>query len=465
MMQRRKALKKILQWSVVASIAPHITVGKSRSLKIGIQNGKVFSGGKLQEGFVGITQDNTLQFSEVSLPAERTLEAKGQWVCAGFIDILGDNSSYPEKTYRIFEKYKLADGVTTVLQMHGGSGNPAYFYNYFKSKPHYTNYGVSTKVMVIRMQYNTVGSRKRAIEQALEAGALGVSHSLEYQPTPYQEVVAYAYLAKQYDRPLFLHLRYSSKEKELEGVKEAIQIAKDTDVRLHIDHLHSTGGTFHMEEALTLIQAAREEGVSITTCIYPYTYWATYLHSRRFAEGWQQRYQLDYSDLTVVGTGEKLTKGRFYQLRKQMGILVAVPEGTMPFEKTIDLALQTDFCMIGSDGGIERTPRANSHPRGAGCFATAIQHGLQIGLSNEKLLAKVITLPAQLIGKPLAQRGDIQQGYIADLVIFDPKQIQGKATVANPNQFSAGITWVIVNGEIAYHQNELKASRGQAILY
>ena len=53
-----------------------------------------------------------------------------------------------------------------------------------------------------------------------------------------------------YERPLFLHLRYSSREKELDGVDEAIRLARDSGARVHIDHLHSTGGTFHMEHAL-----------------------------------------------------------------------------------------------------------------------------------------------------------------------------------------------------------------------
>jgi dihydroorotase-like cyclic amidohydrolase len=83
-------------------------------------------------------------------------------------------------------------------------------------------------------------------------------------------MLEYAKLAKKYDRPMFLHLRYSSKEKELEGVDEAIRLAKDTGARVHIDHLHSTGGTFHMEQAVEKIRAANAQGLTITTCVYPF---------------------------------------------------------------------------------------------------------------------------------------------------------------------------------------------------
>src|SRR6185295_7669289 len=133
------------------------------------------------------------------------------------------------------------------------------------------NYGVSTFVMVIRNRTGNVAERKRQVERNLDEGALGVSHSLEYQPTPYEEVLEYAKLAKKYSRPLFLHLRYSSTEKELEGVDEAIRWARDSGVRVHIDHLHSTGGTFHMEQALEKIRTANAQGLTITTCVYPYS--------------------------------------------------------------------------------------------------------------------------------------------------------------------------------------------------
>ncbi|GIV38827.1 MAG: N-acyl-D-glutamate deacylase [Thermonema sp.] len=463
-MNRREALRLITA-GTASMLLPSFVRVRSRALKIGIVGGKVFYNGSFKNLFVGIDQNNRLVVSDVALPSEALYEVHGKVVSAGFIDILGDNSSNPERTYHIFEKYKVTDGLTTVLQMHGGSGDPAAFYDYFGRKPHYVNYGVSTKVMSIRYKYSTVAARLKAVERALEAGALGVSHSLEYQPTPYDEVLAYARLAHRYERPFVLHLRYSSPEKELEGVKEAIRLAADAGVHLHIAHLHSTGGTYHMAEALELIAQARARGLRITTCVYPYSYWATYLHSKRFDPGWRSYYGLDYSDLVVVGTGERLTPARFEQLRRTPGVLVAVPEGTMPLHKTVDLALQTDFCMIGSDGGIEREPRANSHPRGAGCFATAIRHALSIGLPLEKILTKMTTLPASLAPSLLQPRAAIENGRIADITVFDPETIEGMATVSNPNRFSKGIELVVVNGEVAYEGGLLRKQNGQAIRY
>ncbi|HEX5874628.1 MAG TPA: amidohydrolase family protein [Pyrinomonadaceae bacterium] len=426
-------------------------------LPLVLRGGRVFMNGRWQTTDVGIDDAGRLRFAG-DLRGTETLNVSGRVVSPGFIDILADNSHSPETTYQIFEKYKVADGVTTALQMHGGSVDCGSYYRRFSRLPHVINFGVSTFVMGIRARSGGL----RQVEKNLEEGALGVSHSLEYQPAPYAEMLAYAKLAKKYERPLFLHLRYSSREKELDGVDEAIRLARDSGARVHIDHLHSTGGTFHMEQALEKIRTANAHGMTITTCIYPYSYWATYLSNNRFGAGWQQRYGLTYGDLRIVGSSERLTARTFAHYRKTSA-LAAVPEGTMPLDKTVDLALREDFCMIGSDGGIQFEPRANSHPRGAGCFATAIRHGLDIGMPLEKILEKMTSLPRSVVQPALQQRGIMEEGATADLTVFDPTTIRGNATVENPNQFSSGIDLVIVGGKIAFKDGRLAARNGVAI--
>ena len=426
-------------------------------LPLVLRGGRSFYEGSWQTMDIGIDESGRLRLG-TDLRGTETLNVSGRVVSAGFIDILADNAISPETTYSIFEKYKVSDGVTTALQMHGGSADCGAYYRKFARLPHSINYGVSTFVMGIRAR----AGGARQIEKNLDEGALGVSHSLEYQPASYAELLQYAKLAKKYDRPLFLHLRYSSKEKELEGVDEAIRLAKDTGVRVHIDHLHSTGGTFHMAQALDKIRTANAQGLTITTCVYPYSYWATYLSNNRFGAGWQQRYGLDYNDLRIVGSSVRLTARTFAHYRKTSA-LAAVPEGTMPLDKTVDLALKEDFCMIGSDGGIQFEPRANSHPRGAGCFATAIRHALDIGIPLEKILEKMTTLPRSVMLPSLRLRGLLEEGAIADLTVFDPATIRGNATVDNPNQFSSGIDLVIVNGKIAFRDGKLAAKNGSPI--
>ena len=422
---------------------------RSAGLALSIQGGLVFAGGALRSLTVGVTRDGRIQLSDAPLAADRVMDATGRIVAPGFIDILGDNSSKPEKSYLTYEKYKLTDGVSTALQMHGGAGNVEAYRRHFDPLPHHVNFGTSTKVMIIRNRYHDRATRLRRIEESLDAGALGVSHSPEYQPdTTFDELVDYARIAKRYERPLVLHLRYSSSERELDGVREAVRVVERTGVRLHVAHLNSTGGTFQMEDALGIIRDARALGMEITCCVYPYSYWATYVSSARFGPGWREHFHLDYGDLTVVGTGERLTARSFAHYRKTPGVLVAVPPGTQPLARTFDVAIRENFCMVASDGGIERELHANSHPRGAGCFSTALRHAHEVGIPLTQVLAAMTSRPASLAR--LDSRGEIRDGYIADLTIFDPRNVDGRATVANPDQYSAGIYAVLVNGKVSY---------------
>lgn len=431
-----------------------------------IKKGAAFIGGRWGTPDIGITGDGTLIVGEEPLEGAFVLHAEGKVVAPGFIDILADNSRLPEKTHEIFERHKLTDGVTTALQMHGGAADVGVFYETFRRLPHWTHYGVSTKVMNIRRFHRGRTERLRQIERCLDEGALGVSHSIEYQPdTAWEDLLDYARLAKKYERPLFLHLRYSSRVRELEGVEEAVSLARESGVRLHIDHLNSTGGAFHMAEALDIIREAVGSGLEITTCVYPYSYWATYLDSARFSPGWQERYKLSYGDLELVGTGERLTEESFEKYRRLKGVLAAVPPGTIPLQTTVDLALGEDFCLVASDGGIESEPRANNHPRGAGCFSTAIRHGLSIGIPLERILEKMTSLPARVLRPALGGRGALEDGAPADLTVFDPETVDGAATVAEPNRYSRGIEAVIVGGKVAYLQGELGTRNGREISY
>ncbi len=436
-----------------------------QQLEIVLRGGKCFYQNKWQTLDVGITSEGRLKIGDInSLQGKKIITIDNKILSPGFVDVLSDNTANPRHTYKIVERYKVTDGVTTALQMHGGSAATADHYKVFGAMPHYINFGVSTAVMQVRYGVASLADRKRRVEKCLEEGSLGVSHSLEYQPTPYEETLVYAKLAKQFNRPFFLHLRYSSEEQELDGVDEAIRLAKDSGAHVHIDHLHSTGGTYHMEAALQKIQDANDRGFAMTCCVYPYSFWATYLHSKRFDNGWQQRYGLTYNNLRLVGSGERLTAESFARYRS-MKRLAAVPEGTLPLAKTVDLALQRDFCMIASDGGIEYEAHANSHPRGAGCFSTAVHHGLSIGLPLEKVLDKITTLPRNLILPAMKDRGILRDDAWADLVVFDENKINGRATVENPNQYSDGIEMVFVNGKAAYSDGKLAAAAGVGIHY
>ena len=83
----------------------------------------------------------------------------------------------------------------------------------------------------------------------------------------------------------------------------------------------------------------------------------------------------------------------------------------------------------------------------------------------EKILEKVTILPRSIILPAMKDRGLLADGAWADLTIFDPTRINGRATVANPNQFSDGIEMVFVNGKPSYASGKPERGNGVGIRY
>ena len=79
----------------------------------------------------------------------------------------------------------------------------------------------------------------------------------------------------------------------------------------------------------------------------------------------------------------------------------------------------------------------------------------------EKVLEKMTTMPRGLVLPVMKNRGVLENGAIADLTVFDPTVINGRASVENPNQFSAGIKLVMVNGKMAYQNARLPNGQGK----
>lgn len=421
----------------------------------------MFIRGRLEDRDVGIDADGRIVLDELGTDTSaRVVECAGRIVSPGFIDALADRAGGDPLVY---EEYKLADGVTTALELHGGVADAGAYHVHAARRPQRINHGVGAKVMAIRAFHASADARSRRIELALDGGALSVSHSVEYQPIGFPELLRYARIAARRTRPVVLHLRYSGAERELEGVREAVRLARESGAHVHIPHLNSTGGTFAPEAALDLLRAGRAEGLALTCCVYPYGFWATYLRSRRFDPGWRERYGLDFADLEVVGTGERLTARSFARYRGAGSVIVAVPDGTMDLRRTVDLPLREPFCLVGSDGGMKRASGPNTHPRGSGTFATSLRRAIDTGLGLEYMLDVLTERPRALLGRPLETRGHIAAGAPADLVVFNPSTIRNLGTAARPAVHSEGIDAVFVNGQPAYRAGVLEAAAGVGI--
>ena len=105
-----------------------------------------------------------------------------------------------------------------------------------------------------------------------------------------------------------------------------------------------------------------------------------------------------------------------------------------------------------------------SHPRGWGSAARILGYYVreQKLLRLEEAVRKMTSFAAQAAGIP--DRGLVKVGFRADLTLFDPKTVDARATFENPNQYSAGIPYVAVNGVLVVDGGRITDARpGQAL--
>lgn len=417
---------------------------------------------------IGIIGHEIAAISDATLQGDEVIDVTGFIVAPGFIDMLGFNLS------QTVSKYKITDGVTTNLSLHGCTEDfDAFFNTYENISPQFVNFGGAVYMIRLRreagLDYHNAPSQAQIKQMAqrtreeIESGAVAVAFSPEYYPgTSSEEIMAVMAVAAEYDIPTHFHLRYSSitgDDLGIYGVQEVIEYARELDARVQIMHLHSTGGTAMMDEALKLINDARAEGVKITYDIYPYDSWASRMSMQRFRPGWQERYGIDYEDLVIAGTGAQVTEENFaaYKAQEALAIAYAMDEDEML------AALSEDYAQVGSDGNIQSESEANNHFRGAGTFSRILGKycrdedvfSLMEGLSKMTINgAKHL----ESVSQDMAHRGRLQEGMIADITVFDYKTVLDQSTPEKPATESIGIKYVIVNGEVGLRDGVLDRS-------
>jgi dihydroorotase len=407
--------------------------------------------------WVGIRGRSVVAIADTALPggAGETIDAAGQVVAPGFIDVL----SYTPNRYGIWNK--LTDGVTTQLAMHGAAADVGAWYAGLARSRWPVNYGGAFSDPAARVLLKISRYRPATPEQlsrledlarrSLEAGALGVSMSLEYTPgATEEEVLALARLAAAYHAAVWFHARYSDTippGTDAEGIHEILEAARMTGAAVHVDHITSAA-TFDMPAALDSLEAARRAGLVVTACLYPYDFWATSLAQARFDPGWQQRFGIGYDDLQIAGTTERLTPESFqrYRARGKLAVAYAIPD------TAVVEALEAPFVMIGSDAIL--SPGNNNHPRGSGAFSRllAVYVREKHALTLMEAIRRMTLLPARTLearAPAMRTKGRLSAGADADIVIFDPEKIRDRSTVEHPELTSEGISWVVVGGTIA----------------
>jgi N-acyl-D-aspartate/D-glutamate deacylase len=474
---RHWALSVILVCLAAASCAGQTPESAQLPFDVVISNAHVMdpaSGTDVRGRNIGIRGRSVAAITADAIRGLREIDAAGRVVAPGFIDIL----SYNPDRYGAW--FKIADGVTTNLAMHGAptlDANMGAWYRRYTDAHPPVNFGGALLYTNLRRRMK-IGSRSPTpqelaelmarADQAINDGAIGISMSPEYDPAiTTAEIEAMMTVAKRRGVSVFFHVRYASMEGKgtnLDALREVIEAARKTGASAHVVHINSTGGTFSMGESLRMLEEARRGGLDVTACTYPYNFWASPLDMARFNPGWQKRFRIGPGDLQIAGTSERLTPASFQVYRKTHKLAVAY---AIPDDDVVQ-SLRTPWVMIGSDAILEAGN--NNHPRASGTFTRvlAVYVRERHVLSLMDALAKMTILPARRLeaaAPALRLKGRLQVGADADLVIFDPDTVRDQATVEHPDRFSTGMDYVLVSGQVVKDPRGInrKATYGEPI--
>ena len=489
--------------------------------------------------------------------ATRRLDARGLVVGPGFIDMLGQSEYWVLRDSRVGSK--IMQGITTELtgeasfssaahvgarQLHpfaamfDKEGVPAWtdlagYLAVLDGRPATINLG--TFISAGGVRDSVIGRDDRAatpaelaameaqVAAAMEAGAFGVSTSLQYVPDRFartDELVALARVAGRHGGSYISHQR-SEADAIGESLDEVFRIAREAGVPAIVHHLKTayTQNWGRMPAVLQRFERARLEGLDVAADLYPYIagsnpldaslpVWAREggraamvarltdpaTRTRIKAEilqpstTWENQYLGSGGAagilVSAVGRADlKAYQGRTLadiakaETRDPLDVLFdliakddTTGSGIMFFINETDMraALAHPLVMLGTDSGgmapDSGPPTAGVHPRAWGSAARILGTYVREErlLTLEEAVRKMTSLPAQRMR--LWDRGVVRPGAAADLVVFDPATIRDRATFAQPRQYAEGMRWVVVNGQLVVDEGRITAARpGRAL--
>ena len=295
---------------------------------------------------------------------------------------------------------------------------------------------------------------KARLRSELDAGGLGIGMGIQYTPgATRQEIIEMFRLAAELRLPVYTHMRSFGRIEPgsaIEATSEVIGAAAVTGASLHIVHINSTCLRDSME-CLAMVEGARARGLDVTTEAYPYVAGMTAVNSALFNPGWREKIGIDYSNLVIAATGEHLTQQRFEELHNS-----SATQWVLIFANTqemVDKVIPHPLVMIASDG-------AQGHPRNAGTFSRVIaQYVREKGtVTLMDALRKMTLMPAQVLERSTPaghQKGRVQEGADADIVVFDPQVISDRSTFEKPNAPSVGVRYLLVGGAVLINDGKI----------
>lgn len=414
---------------------------------------------------VAINGDRVAAITEASVSARKVIDATGLVVAPGFIDLL---ARYPNDDESGI--FKVTDGVTTVVSMHGGPTDADGWYAERVDSGAYINFGTTVGHAALRVAAGVteryapatdaqLATMLQLARQALNTGAVGIGFGVQYVPgASREEVLRLFQVCAEFDVPCHLHIRYLGPHPQdnnsLAAIEEVIAAAAVTGASTQVVHLGSIAGR-SMTTALWMLEGARNRGIDVMADIYPYTAGSTGLSSTVFDEGWQERMGgIGYGDIELTRNGERLTEETFTRYRAEDTVSVIVH--FIP-EEAVRQALAHPLVMVASDGVISD---GRGHPRGAGTFSRVLGRYVkeQDVLSLPEAIRKMTVMPARRLERAvpaMIRKGRLNPGADADVVVFDPATVIDRATFTEPARRSAGIRYVLVAGQLVVEDGRL----------
>ena len=465
------------------------------------------SGSDRLSGDVRILAGKITQIGQLEPMAnEQVIDGKGQVLAPGFIDTHSHADLGIEDQRGALNA--VSQGITTaIFGQDGGSHFPlSDFFQRLETNPVAINLASYAGHNTLRREVLGENFRRQAtdgeieamagmLEQEMKSGALGLGTGLEYEPGIWSaspEVMALAKVAAQYKGRYISHMR-SEDRWFMEALDEIIEIGRVTGLPVQISHfklaLKSLWG--RSGEVLDKLNAARAEGIDITADIYPYEYWQSNIMVLIPSKDLNDRPEFEFA-LTELAPPEGVWFSRFDPQPEYVGMKlteiaelreidpvttlmqlaveaqVTTLEGTRDTSRIIAISMREDdihkllswpHTNVCTDGGLN-----DLHPRGAGSYPRVLGRYVreQGVLSLEQAIHKMTGLAAAHMG--LANRGILQPGAAADLVLFDPDTVIDNATPEDTKALSSGITAVWVNGQIVYENGEVTGNYpGQVI--
>ena len=522
-------------------------------LDIKIINAKIIdgTGSPAYDGEVGIVEDKITKIGDLSNEdAKTTIDAKGQVVSPGFIDM--HTHSDMSLVYDRNASSRIRTGVTTDVIGNCGIGVAPVklenkqllldylgtrivgsmpvelelkwdtyksYFEYMEQNPPAVNVApllAQGPIRIYEMGFSKEEPTDKELENMVELaddcmkqGPLGMTSGLVYLPGEYttqKELVELCKKVAKYDGFYATHMRNEGDE-IFEAMDEAIDVARQSGVRLHISHLKCLGhkNFGQTDKLFAKINKAREEGLKVSFDVYPYNAGMTSLSAmlppwmfeggvdkmvERLTDeknrkqivhdienglpGWQNfgGSLRSWDDVTIVSVtqdedawmeGMKLTEiaakwdkdlynTMFDILYKENGrVQITI---VLMDENDVQTILSHPDSMVGSDSMSLATEgllaKTSTHPRAFGTQAKVLGEFVREKkcFSLEEGVKKLTYNPAKIL--KIEGRGLLKEGNFADIVIFNPDTIKDMATYKNPKQYPVGIDTVIVNGVVAF---------------